>query len=62
MAFDLVATFVFGLTGAVAAVRRGFDVIGLFALTFSLTACEDPTGITGGDDDSDSDSAAGPGG
>ena len=35
---------------------------GLFALTFSLTACEDPTGITGGDDDSDSDSAAGPGG
>jgi len=38
LAFDLTATFVFGLTGAVAAMRRGFDVVGLFALTFVTAA------------------------
>jgi uncharacterized membrane protein YeiH len=31
---DLAATFVFGLTGALAAIKRGYDVIGLFALAF----------------------------
>jgi uncharacterized membrane protein YeiH len=31
---DLVATFLFGITGALAAVKRGYDVIGLFALAF----------------------------
>jgi uncharacterized membrane protein YeiH len=38
VAFDLAATFVFGLTGAVAAIRRGYDVVGLFALTFVTAA------------------------
>jgi uncharacterized membrane protein YeiH len=38
IAFDLAATFVFGLTGAVAAVRRGYDIVGLFALTFVTAA------------------------
>ena len=32
--FDLSATFLFGLTGALAAIKRGYDVIGLFALAF----------------------------
>jgi uncharacterized membrane protein YeiH len=31
---DLAATLMFGLTGGVAALKRGYDVIGLFALTF----------------------------
>lgn len=31
---DLVATFLFGLTGGLAALKRGYDVIGLFALAF----------------------------
>ncbi len=31
---DLAATFLFGLTGGLAAVKRGYDVIGLFVLTF----------------------------
>jgi len=31
---DLVATFLFGLTGALAALKRGYDVIGLFVLAF----------------------------
>ena len=31
---DLAATFLFGLTGALAAVKRGYDVIGLFVLAF----------------------------
>ena len=31
---DLAATFLFGLTGALAALKRGYDVIGLFALAF----------------------------
>lgn len=31
---DLTATFVFGLTGALAAMKRGYDVIGLFVLAF----------------------------
>ena len=38
---DLVATFLFGLTGALAALNRGYDVIGLFALAFV-------TGVGGG--------------
>jgi uncharacterized membrane protein YeiH len=33
--FDLGATFVFGITGALAALRRGYDVVGLFALAFA---------------------------
>lgn len=33
--FDLGATFVFGITGALAALRRGYDFIGLFALAFA---------------------------
>jgi uncharacterized membrane protein YeiH len=32
--FDLGATFIFGITGALAALRRGYDIIGLFALAF----------------------------
>ena len=39
--FDLVAVFVFGITGALAAVYRGYDFIGLFALAFV-------TGVGGG--------------
>lgn len=31
---DLVATFLFGITGGLAALMRGYDVIGLFALAF----------------------------
>jgi len=31
---DLAATFLFGLTGALAALKRGYDVIGLFVLAF----------------------------
>jgi uncharacterized membrane protein YeiH len=31
---DLAATFLFGLTGALAAIKRGYDVIGLFMLAF----------------------------
>jgi len=31
---DLAATFLFGLTGALAAIKRGYDVIGLFVLAF----------------------------
>jgi uncharacterized membrane protein YeiH len=31
---DLAATFLFGLTGALAALKRGYDVVGLFALAF----------------------------
>lgn len=38
---DLVATFLFALTGALAALRRGYDVVGLFALAFV-------TGVGGG--------------
>jgi len=34
ISFDLGAIFIFGLTGALAAIRRGYDLIGLFALTF----------------------------
>ena len=32
--FDLGATFIFGITGALAALQRGYDFIGLFALAF----------------------------
>ena len=32
---DLAATFLFGLTGALAAMKRGYDWIGLFALAFA---------------------------
>jgi len=39
--FDLGAVFVFGITGALAAVYRGYDLIGLFALAFV-------TGVGGG--------------
>jgi uncharacterized membrane protein YeiH len=38
---DLAATFLFGLTGGLAALKRGYDVIGLFALAFV-------TGVGGG--------------
>ena len=31
---DLAATFLFGLTGGLAALKRGYDFIGLFALVF----------------------------
>jgi uncharacterized membrane protein YeiH len=31
---DLAAVFLFGLTGGLTALKRGYDVIGLFALTF----------------------------
>jgi uncharacterized membrane protein YeiH len=31
---DLAATFLFGLTGGLAALKRGYDAIGLFALAF----------------------------
>lgn len=33
--FDLAATFLFGLTGAIAALKRGYDWIGLLALAFA---------------------------
>jgi uncharacterized membrane protein YeiH len=39
--FDLGAVFVFGITGALAAVHRGYDFIGIFALAFV-------TGVGGG--------------
>jgi uncharacterized membrane protein YeiH len=39
--FDLAAVFVFGITGALAAIYRGYDFIGLFALAFV-------TGVGGG--------------
>lgn len=32
--FDLFATFIFGVTGALVALRRGYDIIGLFAVAF----------------------------
>ena len=38
---DLAATFLFGVTGGLAALKRGYDVIGLFALAFV-------TGVGGG--------------
>lgn len=38
---DLVATFLLSLTGALAALKRGYDVVGLFALAFV-------TGVGGG--------------
>jgi uncharacterized membrane protein YeiH len=34
LAFDLVATFVSGVAGALVAARRGYDFIGVFALAF----------------------------
>ncbi len=34
-AFDLTATFFFAITGALAAMRRGYDYVGLFALAFA---------------------------
>jgi len=39
--FDLGAVFVFGITGALAAVQRGYDFVGLFAMAFV-------TGVGGG--------------
>ena len=39
--FDLSATFIFGITGALVALRRGYDIVGLFALAFV-------TGVGGG--------------
>jgi len=33
--FDLAATFLFGITGALAAVQRGYDYVGVFGLTFA---------------------------
>lgn len=41
IAFDLGATFFFALTGALAAIRRGYDWVGLFALALA-------TGVGGG--------------
>lgn len=35
VAFDLAATFFFAITGALAAMRRGHDYVGLFALAFA---------------------------
>jgi uncharacterized membrane protein YeiH len=35
IAFDLTATFFFAMTGALAAMRRGYDYVGLFALSFA---------------------------
>ena len=39
--FDLSATFAFGITGALAALQRGYDFIGLYALVSA-------SGINGG--------------
>jgi uncharacterized membrane protein YeiH len=33
--FDLAATFLFGITGALAAGQRGYDYVGVFALTLA---------------------------
>ena len=41
VAIDLVATFLFGITGALVALQRGYDVVGLFAIAFV-------TGVGGG--------------
>lgn len=41
LAFDLGAVFVFALTGALAAIRKGYDVVGLFTLALA-------TGLGGG--------------
>jgi len=34
--FDLGATFAFALTGALAAIRRGYDIVGVFFLAFAV--------------------------
>ena len=34
VAFDLTATFLFAVTGTLAGMRRGYDIIGVFALAF----------------------------
>jgi uncharacterized membrane protein YeiH len=39
--FDIAATFLFGISGALAGVRRGYDYVGVFVLTFV-------TGVGGG--------------
>jgi len=39
--FDLAATFAFGLTGALAAIKRGYDIVGVFFLALA-------TGLGGG--------------
>jgi uncharacterized membrane protein YeiH len=41
LAFDLAAVFVFALTGALAAIRKGYDIVGLFTLGLA-------TGLGGG--------------
>jgi uncharacterized membrane protein YeiH len=41
VAFDLGATFLYGTTGALVALERGYDVVGLFAIAFA-------TGVGGG--------------
>jgi uncharacterized membrane protein YeiH len=41
VSFDLAATFLFGITGALVALERGYDVVGLFAIAFV-------TGVGGG--------------
>jgi hypothetical protein len=33
--FDLTATFLFAVTGALAGMRRHYDIIGVFALAFA---------------------------
>ena len=35
MILDLAATFLFGITGALVAVQRGYDYVGVFGLTFA---------------------------
>ena len=35
VAFDLTATFLFAITGALAGMRRRYDIIGVFALAFA---------------------------
>src|SRR4051812_13420824 len=35
--FDLGATFAFGLTGALAAIKRGYDIVGIFFLALATS-------------------------
>ena len=45
--FDLGATVVFGITGDLAALRRGYDFIGLYAPVFDIGVGTDLKGVSG---------------
>ena len=45
--FDLGVTVVFGITGDLAALRRGYDFIGLYAPVFDIGVGTDLKGVSG---------------